>query len=112
MAYTPGEVWWGPALHKSGTAYRPWLIVSGPEHPFSHTECIVIAMTTQQHSAGIPVPDNAWIRGGSNREAYISPWYVTTMKHRDFDRQQGELEQHIVAAAVDELHEYTAPTTD
>ncbi|GAA0283768.1 hypothetical protein GCM10009000_118450 [Halobacterium noricense] len=67
-----------------------------------------VTLTTQQHPQGVPVPDDAWIRGGSQRPAYISPWYVATMKHRDFDDQQGELSKDIVDAAVRELHEYTA----
>lgn len=102
-----GEVWWGPALHKSSPAYRPWVIVSTDTHPFADTECIAVAMTTQQHAEGIPVPDDAWIRGGSNKQAYISPWYVTTIKHRDCDRQQGALEDELIAEAIEQLHAYT-----
>ncbi len=84
--YDRGEVWWGPAPNKSSPSYRPWLIVSGSDHPFSHTECIALAMTTQRHAGGIVVPDGRWVSGGSNRESYVSPWYVTTIKHRDLDR--------------------------
>lgn len=112
MAYSVGEVWWGPALHKSSSSYRPWVIVSDRTHPFAGTECIALAMTTRQHSAGISVPDDAWIRGGSQTDSYISPWYVTTIKQRDFDRQQGTLSQSIVADAVTDLHLYTSPSND
>lgn len=107
MAYDRGDVWWGPAPHKAGPSYRPWVIVSDATHPFSHTECIALAMTTQQHTAGIVVPDDAWIRGGSAKQSYISPWYVATIKHRDLDRQQGELEPTTVDEAADHLHQYT-----
>lgn len=107
MAHSRGEVWWGPAPHKSGPAYRPWVIVSTSSHPFAETECIALAMTTQQHAAGIDVPDDAWIRGGANKDAYISPWYVATIKYADFDRQQGELAADVVAVATEELHRYT-----
>lgn len=69
-----GEVWWGPASHKSNPAYRPWLIVSDDSHPFSTVECIVVAMTTRERPEAIPVPDDAWVRGGSKKDAYISPW--------------------------------------
>ena len=64
-------------------------------------------MTTQQHAAGIDVPDGAWIRGGTDKKAYISPWYVTTIRDADFDRRQGERAADIVADAVAELHRYT-----
>ena len=107
-----GDVWWGTAPHKSGPSYRPWVIISDTTHPFSHTECIVLAMTTQRHTAGIEVPDTAWVRGGSEKDAYISPWYVTTIKYRDFDRQQGTLAQNIVTAAIADLHSYTSFPAD
>ena len=101
------QVWWGPAPHKPGPSYRPWVIISTHDHPFSHTECIAMAMTTQHHEGAILVPEEAWIQGGSERRSYISPWYVTTTKHRDLDRHQGTLSPEIVAEAVNQLHSYT-----
>lgn len=106
MAVSRGEVWWGPALHKSGPAYRPWLVVSDQSHPFSDEESIVVAMTTRDHPDGIVVPDEAWVRGGSETDAYVSPWYVTTIKQRDLDNQQGELDDSLVSEAVEALHSY------
>lgn len=64
-------------------------------------------MTTQARSEAIPVPDDEWVRGGSQAEAYVSPWYVTTIKQRDFDNQQGELSESVVATVVEALHGYT-----
>lgn len=106
MAVARGEVWWGPAPHKSSPAYRPWLVVSDTSHPFSDQECIVVAMTTQDHPDGISVSDEAWVRGGSDTDAYVSPWYVTTIKHRDFDNQQGELTDSLVGKVSKTLHSY------
>lgn len=111
MGYEYRDVWWGPAPHKSGPSYRPWVLISDTSHPFSHTECIGLAMTTQQHAGGIEVPDSAWEWGGSRKDAYISPWYVTTIKHRDLDRQQGVLVQRVVENAIAELHRYTPKTS-
>lgn len=108
MADMQGEVWWGPAPHKSDAAYRPWLVASDTSHPFSTAECIAVAMTTQDHPDGIAVPADAWIRGGSKTDAYISPWYVTTIKRRDLDNQQGELADALVADAIEALHGYTS----
>lgn len=110
MAYDPGEVWWGPAPHKSGPSYRPWVLISESTHPFSDTECIALAMTTQPHPSGIDVADGDWVKGGSEKDSYISPWYVTTIKYRDIDRHQGELDPNIVASAVEDLHAYSSPT--
>ncbi|MFC7133572.1 MULTISPECIES: type II toxin-antitoxin system PemK/MazF family toxin [Salinibaculum] len=107
MSYARGEVWWGPAPHKSGPAYRPWVVVTGSSHPFAETECIALAMTTQRHNAGITVRDGDWLEGGANKQSYISPWYVTTIKHRDFDRHQGTLAESVVTEAVNQLHQHT-----
>jgi mRNA-degrading endonuclease toxin of MazEF toxin-antitoxin module len=112
MLVAQGEVWWGPAPHKSDPAYRPWLVVSDTGHPFADVECIVVGLTTQQHDAGLSIPDSAWIRGGSETTAYISPWYVMTVKHRDLERHQGTLASSIVADAVSRLHEYTPAGID
>ena len=107
MATTQGEVWWGPAPNKSSPAYRPWLVVSDTSHPFADDECIVVGLTTQQHSESIAIPDSAWVHGGSQKDAYVSPWYVTTIKHRDLDNQQGTLSTALITGAIEELHRYT-----
>ncbi len=64
-------------------------------------------MTTQNHADGITVPDEAWVQDGSQKDAYVSPWYVTTIKQRDLDNQQGKLANSLVADAVEALHGYT-----
>ena len=107
MSHEQGGVWWGPAPHKADPAYRPWLVVSDQSHPFADIESIVVGMTTQQHEDGIQVPDDAWVRGGSRKRAYISPWYVTTIKDRDLDDHQGTLSQPLVTEAIEALHQYT-----
>lgn len=106
-----GEVWWGPAPHKSSPAYRPWLIVSDGTTPFADVEAIALALTTQDHDAGIEVPADAWTRGGSRTDAFVSPWYVTTLKHRDLEDQQGALDAELVTRAVERLHEFVPAST-
>jgi hypothetical protein len=69
-------------------------------------------MTTQSHSDGIPVTDEGWVRGGSRKDAYVSPWYVTTIKHRDLDDQQWKLSDSLVADTVEALHDYSAVSSD
>lgn len=106
MSAARGEVWWGPAPHKSSPAYRPWLVVNTDTHPFADEECIGVALTTQRHDEGIAVPDDAWTEGGSQKRAYASPWYVTTVKLRTFDRKQGRLASDYVERVVEALHGY------
>jgi len=66
-----------------------------------------MALTTQQHPAGIAVLEDDWIRGGSDKDAFISPWYVTNMKHRDIDNLQGVLSDTVITEAIRELRSYT-----
>lgn len=104
---TRGDVWWGPAPHKETPAYRPWLVLSTDDHPFAGEECIGVAMTTQDHDEGIAVLDDAWVTGGSETPAYVSPWYAVTVKHAALDRKQGTLAASLVGQAAAALHEYT-----
>jgi mRNA-degrading endonuclease toxin of MazEF toxin-antitoxin module len=106
-----GEVWWGPAPFKSSAA-RPWLVISDERRPFSHAECIALAMTTQEYTEGIAVLDEAWIEGRADVQSYISPWFVTTIKLREFHDQQGPLTPDLVTQAVEALHGYTPATVD
>jgi len=66
-------------------------------------------MTTQRHAGTIEVPRDAWSRGGSEQQSYISPWYVARIKQRDLDRQQGKLVEEVHDEAVSALHRYTPP---
>lgn len=69
-------------------------------------------MTTRQRPEAIAVPDDMWVRGGSQKDAYISPWYVATIKHRDLEDQQGTVAESLVADALDALHGFTSLRTD
>ncbi|MCH7659275.1 MAG: type II toxin-antitoxin system PemK/MazF family toxin [Euryarchaeota archaeon] len=110
-AHSRGNVWWGPAPYKSSAAYRPWLILNTPDHPFAETECVAVALTTQQHTESVRVPDEAWTVGGSRKQSYVSPWYVTTIKLHTLDRRQGQLSAELVGAVIERLHEYIPART-
>lgn len=96
----------GPAPHKPGSAYRPWLVVSTGDHPVASAECIAVALTTTAHDAGLAVPEDAWVRGGSDVDSYASPWYVTTVKTRTLDRFQGRLGSSFVDRVASSLSGY------
>lgn len=90
------EPTWGPTLDESAGTYRPWLIVSTGVHPFDSEEAIVLATTTQRRPEAIPAPEEAWIAGGSDTDAFVSPWDPTTMTYRDFDNTQGTISNSLV----------------
>jgi mRNA-degrading endonuclease toxin of MazEF toxin-antitoxin module len=101
-----GDVWWGPAPHKSSASYRPWIVVSDASHSFATEECIGVALTTTNHDQGIPVCEDYWVQGGSEVQAVASPWYVTTMKVASFDSKQGRLRPSIVSTIARNLRDY------
>jgi mRNA-degrading endonuclease toxin of MazEF toxin-antitoxin module len=87
------------------------LILNTPDHPFAETECVAVALTTQQHTESVRVPDEAWTVGGSRKQSYVSPWYVTTIKLHTLDRRQGQLSAELVGAVIERLHEYIPART-
>lgn len=106
MPVSRGDVRWGPAPHKASQAYRPWLVVSTDAHPFADQECIAVALTTLAHDEGISVRCDDWDEGGAETKSYASPWYVTTVKIRTFDRHQGRLVPAFVNRVVEALRGY------
>lgn len=109
MTPARGEVWWGPALFKGGGVYRPWLLASHKAHPFGKEETIGIGLTTTNHQEGVRIDPGKWIEGGSSKQSYASPWYVTTLKHTHLDRKQGALERGLVSRITRELVRYVSP---
>lgn len=109
--YDRGTVWWGPAPHKDTPSYRPWLVLSTDDHPFAREECIVAAMTTTAHDAGIEVSTSAWTDGGSDVKSYVSPWYVATLKYSSFDRKQGRIRTPLVERVASKLHSFVPVTS-
>jgi len=101
-----GDVRWGPAPHKSSPAYRPWLVVSDDTHPFAGEECLAVAQTTTDHDDSITLPDDGWALGGSDVQSFASPWYLTTIKTRTFDRHQGRLDPSLVSQIAELVHGY------
>lgn len=76
------EVVWAPDPFKTGRGNpRPWLVVSGDGLPYADEESIAVAFTTQSdHPGSFPVSSEAWEVGEPDRESYVLPWSVATLK--------------------------------
>lgn len=72
-----------PPLFAFDSYPRPYLVVSGAEHPFYGEEYVALAITTTAIDAAMPVPDEAWIRGGLPKRSFVKPWQPTLLKHDD-----------------------------
>lgn len=77
-----GTVIWAPDPFKSGGGNpRPWMVVSAESLPYPDEESIAVALTTQSHHPGsFVVPSEAWTRGEPQKESYVLPWSVATLK--------------------------------
>ena len=99
-----GDVVWHPAPFKSGPAERPFLILSGPSHPFHGSEYAVVGLTRTERSGAIALDRAAWEMGDPGEESYASPWYLFTLKDDNIIRPKGSLTsaatQNVAAAAA------------
>lgn len=92
-----------PALFAFEDYPRPYLIISGDTHPFHGEEYVGLAVTTTAWDAALPVPDDAWLRGGLPERSFIKPWQPTALKHDAVIDAFGILERSLVDNAVEAL---------
>ena len=92
-----GDVAWHPALYKSDPdAGRPFVVLSDERHPFYGEEYLVAALTTVSRPEAIELTDGDWELGGTPRDSYVSPWYILSLKHANFDAGVGQLRKNAV----------------
>lgn len=80
-----------PTIFDFDSYPRPYLILSGRNHPFAGKEYIGVAITTSDHSAAIEIPDSEWEVGGLPRESYVKPWQSAVLKHESVTDAFGKL---------------------
>lgn len=90
-AFARGDVVWHPAPFKPRSNERPFLVLSGPAHPFHGTEYVVVGLTRTARSVAIELDASSWAVGDPGSDSYASPWYVFTIKHGDIVRPKGAL---------------------
>ncbi|GAB3691010.1 hypothetical protein GCM10028857_27940 [Salinarchaeum chitinilyticum] len=89
-AFDRGHVVWHDGLFRGSG--RPWLVLSDDRHPFHGEEYLVAGITTTDRPGTVAIDeDDAWAIGGLPRTSYVSPWFLTTLKHADVDRGVGAL---------------------
>lgn len=109
MTFERGDVLWDDDPWNDRNAPRPWLVVSGPTHPFHGEQYIVLTLTTKTyHDATVPIADDDWVEGGTPVESFVVPWGVASPKHADIDadRYVGRLARSVVEQAVDACSSY------
>ena len=104
VPFDRGHVVWHNDWFEAGG--RPWLVLSNDSHPFYGQEYLVAGITTAERSDAVAIPDAAWSVGGLPRESFVSPWFLTTLKHRGIDRGVGSLTESVVETVVTECISY------
>jgi len=103
-SFDRGHVVWHDGLFRQSG--RPWLVVSTDDHPFHGEEYLVTALTTTERADAIELADDGWDVGGLPRTSYVSPWFLTTLKHADVDRGVGELADATLNSVLEEITGY------
>lgn len=100
-----GDVVFGTDPYKRGAGGRPWLVIANhPDRPFHGDQYIGLSLTTRSWIDGlIPIPESAWLRGGTPRQSRIAPWAVQSFSSDDIEFWQGRLEDHLVSDAIEVL---------
>lgn len=84
------------------TPRRPYLIISGDEHPFAGQQYIALGITTEEYPESLPLTD-AFETGTLQRESFISPWAVVSLMDVDVDRAVARVTDSIIATAVEAM---------
>jgi hypothetical protein len=88
-AFDRGDGVWHPAPFRRPQRERPFLIISGPSHPFHGTEYVVVGLTRTRREAAIELDPSARAVGSPGGDSFASPWYFFTIKHEDIKRPKG-----------------------
>lgn len=89
-----GHVVWHDGLFRDGG--RPWVVLSGDDHPFHGREYLVCGVTTTERDHTVALTEDAWLAGGLPRPSFASPWFLSTLKHARIDRGVGGLTDVVI----------------
>lgn len=87
------------------TPRRPYLIISGQNHPFAGQQYIALGITTKEYPEGRSLA-NAFEAGTLNRESFVSPWAVVSLMDIDIDRAVARLTTEFVDTMVETMTQY------
>lgn len=87
------------------TPRRPYLIVSGENHPFAGEQYIALGITTKDYPESRPLED-AYESGTLTRPSFVSPWAVVSLLATDIDRAVARVTSEFVDLAAEELTTY------
>lgn len=85
---------------------RPWLVVSDDAHPFHGEAYLVVGITITERKGAIELQADDWTIGGLPKRSYVSPGFITPLKHTSIIQGVGQLESNVVDEIVTESTQY------
>lgn len=87
------------------TPRRPYLIVSGSNHPFAGKQYIALGITTKEYPDSLALAD-AFEVGSLDRESFVSPWAVVSLMDGDIERAVARVTEEFTDTAVAQQTRY------
>ena len=78
---------------------RPYLLVSDGSHPFAGEQYIGAGISTKEYDASVPL-DGASTEGELDRESFVAPWAVVSLREATVDRAIAPVEDEVTEATV------------
>jgi mRNA-degrading endonuclease toxin of MazEF toxin-antitoxin module len=99
-----GCVVWHDGLFK--TSARPWFALSNDDHPFHGEDYLVAGITTTEREPAVELSADSWAVGGLPETSYVSPWFLSTLKHADIDQGVGQVTDDVCATVLESVRGY------
>lgn len=87
---------------------RPYLVISNESRPFQGEEYLVAGITTTDREEAIPL-SGAYEQGTLNRESYVAPWAVLTIRHEHVTKRVAVVSEGVVEETVEAITGYVTP---
>ncbi|EMA70203.1 hypothetical protein [Halorubrum distributum] len=84
---------------------RPYLIVSDGSHPFAGAQYIGAGISTKEYDASVPLA-GAFVEGGLDRESFVAPWAVVSLREATVDRAVARVEDDVTETTVRRLVQF------
>ena len=84
---------------------RPYLVVSNRSRPFQGEDYLVAGITTAEREEAIPL-EGGFEAGGLDRESYVSPWTVLTIRDDHVSKRVAVVSDRVVSDTADSIAKY------
>ena len=106
MAYRQGAIVIGSDPF-GGNDVRPYLVVSGEEHPFVGEEYVAALVTTTERDVAVSL-EGEYVEGELPYESFVNPWNVLTLKDSAIQKRVVQVSPEVVSTTATAIYEYVS----